>query len=77
MTDNSLKPRLLGISGSLRKGSFNTAILASLGASVEERASLRILPLNDLPPTIRMLIPPPRRRRWPACVPPSARRTEL
>jgi len=49
MTDNSPKPRLLGISGSLRKGSFNTAILASLGASVEERASLQILPLNDLP----------------------------
>ena len=50
MTNDSFKPRLLGISGSLRKGSFNTAILATLGASVEERASLQILPLNDLPP---------------------------
>lgn len=49
MTDNTPKLRLLGISGSLRKGSFNTTILASLGAS-EERASLQILPLNDLPP---------------------------
>jgi chromate reductase len=49
MTD-SPRPRLLGISGSLRKGSFNTAILASLGAAVEELASLQILPLNDLPP---------------------------
>jgi len=50
MTDNPSKARLLGISGSLRKGSFNTAILASLGASIEEHASLHILPLNDLPP---------------------------
>lgn len=49
MTDHSLKPRLLGISGSLRKGSFNTAILVSLGESVEERASLQILPLSDVP----------------------------
>ncbi|MDB5945216.1 MAG: NADPH-dependent reductase [Ramlibacter sp.] len=49
MTATTPRPRLLGISGSLRKGSFNTAILESLGAAVEAHASLQILPLNDLP----------------------------
>jgi chromate reductase len=44
-----LRPRLLGISGSLRRASFNTAILASLAELVSDRATLEIFPLNDVP----------------------------
>ena len=43
------KPRLLGISGSLRKASTNTAILNALAAAVADKATLEIFPLNDLP----------------------------
>jgi chromate reductase len=43
------KPRLLGISGSLRRASFNTAVLASLVEVVSDRATLEIFPLNDVP----------------------------
>ncbi len=43
------KPRLLGISGSLRKASTNTAVLTALGAAISDRATLELFPLNDLP----------------------------
>jgi chromate reductase len=43
------RPRLLGISGSLRKASTNTAVLTALAESVADRAALTIFPLNDLP----------------------------
>ena len=44
------KPRLLGLAGSLRKGSYCRAILVALSAAVESKASLTIFPLNDVPP---------------------------
>ncbi|AUW60123.1 NADPH-dependent FMN reductase [Sphingobium sp. SCG-1] len=40
---------LLGLSGSLRRGSVSTAILKSLASAVSDRAELRIHPLGDLP----------------------------
>jgi chromate reductase len=43
------KPRLLGISGSLRKASANTAILKALAETVADKATLEIFPLHDLP----------------------------
>jgi chromate reductase len=43
------KPRLLGISGSLRKGSTNTAVLTALAEAIQDKATLDIFPLNDLP----------------------------
>ena len=45
----SAKPRLLGISGSLRKASSNTAILKSLAETIADRAVLEIFPLHDIP----------------------------
>jgi chromate reductase, NAD(P)H dehydrogenase (quinone) len=45
----SAKPRLLGISGSLRKASTNTAILKALAEAVSDKATLDIFPLNDIP----------------------------
>lgn len=45
----SNKPRLVGISGSLRKDSYNSAILATVKDAVADRATLEILRLNDLP----------------------------
>ena len=45
----SAKPRLLGISGSLRKASTNTAILKALAEAIADRATLEIFPLNDIP----------------------------
>ena len=44
-----IKPRLLGLSGSLRKGSYNSAILAALAEIVVGEASLDLFPLNDVP----------------------------
>ena len=44
------KPRILGISGSLRRASFNTAVLATLAERVADRAELVLHPLNDVPP---------------------------
>jgi chromate reductase len=44
-----IKPRLLGLSGSLRQGSYNTAILAALAQAVAEEASLELFPLNEVP----------------------------
>ena len=45
----SAKPRLLGISGSLRKASANTAILKSLAEIIADKAVLEIFPLHDIP----------------------------
>jgi chromate reductase len=44
------KPRLLGISGSLRKASTNTALMKALAEAVAGKATLEIFPLNDIPP---------------------------
>lgn len=50
MTDKNASPiRLLGLSGSLRAGSFNTAILRALVPLVAGQAELVIHPLNDVP----------------------------
>ena len=46
MTD---KPRLLGISGSLRKASTNTAVLTALAERVSDKAVLTLFPIGDLP----------------------------
>jgi chromate reductase len=43
------KPRLLGLSGSIRKESTNTAILQSLAEKLGARATLTVFPLNDIP----------------------------
>jgi chromate reductase len=43
------KPRLLGISGSLRKASTNTAILKALADAVADKATMVIFPLDHLP----------------------------
>lgn len=43
------KPRLLGLSGSIRKGSYNVAVLDSLAEAVADRAVLTVFPLNDVP----------------------------
>ena len=45
----NLKPKLLAISGSLRKASLNTAILTTLAESVADRAVVTLFPLNDIP----------------------------
>lgn len=41
--------RLLGISGSLRQGSHNTAVLRSLATLLEGKADLQLYPLDDVP----------------------------
>lgn len=43
------KPRLLGISGSLRKGSTNTAVLQALATSIADRVTLDLFSIGDLP----------------------------
>jgi chromate reductase len=43
------RPRLLGISGSLRRESANTAMLTTLGDAIADRAELTLFPLNDVP----------------------------
>ena len=42
-------PVLLAIAGSLRRGSYNTAILATLGDATADRAALTVFALNDIP----------------------------
>lgn len=44
-----IKPRLLALSGSLRRQSYNTAILAALAEVVAAQANLELFPLNDVP----------------------------
>lgn len=46
---SNLKPRLLGIAGSLRTGSFNTIILETLSIRIEEKADLHIHSLSEIP----------------------------
>jgi hypothetical protein len=41
--------RLLGISGSIRQRSTNTLILETLAEQLDDRASLAVFPLNDVP----------------------------
>ncbi len=43
-------PTLLGLSGSLRAASHNTAVLHCLPALLAGRASLQVMTLNELPP---------------------------
>jgi len=43
------KPRLLGISGSLRQGAFSTAVLRGLAEALGPRAELTIHPLDAVP----------------------------
>ena len=43
------RPRLLGISGSLRRESYGTAVLASLAEAIAPDAELVLHPLNDVP----------------------------
>lgn len=43
-------PRLLAISGSLRRGSNTTAVLRGLAPLIADRAQLELLPLNEVPP---------------------------
>ncbi len=45
----STKPKIIAISGSIRKGSFNTAILETVAATVADRADIEIIPLHDIP----------------------------
>lgn len=42
-------PKLLGLSGSLRSGSSNTAILRTLGDAISDKASLQLHSLDDIP----------------------------
>lgn len=42
--------RLLAISGSLRRESYNTAVLRSLVDIAADKAVIRLFPLNDIPP---------------------------
>jgi len=44
-----IKPRLLALSGSLRRQSYNTAILAALAEVVAAQANLELFPRNDVP----------------------------
>ncbi|WP_118137635.1 NADPH-dependent FMN reductase [Oceanicella sp. SM1341] len=43
------KVKLLGISGSIRRASFNAAILKGLADSIADRAALELFPLHDIP----------------------------
>lgn len=45
----STKPKIVAISGSIRKGSFNTAILETLADKIADHADVEIVPLNDIP----------------------------
>ena len=44
------KPKLLGVSGSLRRDSYNTAILRTLQDALGATVDFAIHPLNDVPP---------------------------
>ncbi len=45
----SATPRLLGLSGSIRRASTNTAILNTLSEKLGAKATLTVFPLNDIP----------------------------
>ena len=42
-------PRLLGLSGSIRRDSTNTVILKTLAEKLGTKATLTVFPLNDIP----------------------------
>jgi len=44
-----LTPHLLGLSGSIRRDSANTAILAALADALGGKAAMTLFPLNDIP----------------------------
>jgi NAD(P)H-dependent FMN reductase len=46
---SSPKPRLFGISGSLRKNSYCTSVLAILADAIADRAALAIVSLDRMP----------------------------
>jgi chromate reductase len=50
MTDATRPIRLLGISGSIRRQSYCTAVLETLRESLNGKADLALFPLNDIPP---------------------------
>lgn len=50
MTDTTRPVRLLGISGSIRKQSYCTAVLETLGEKLGGKAELTLFPLNEIPP---------------------------
>ncbi len=43
------RPKLLGLSGSLRRASFNTAILQTLAQAAAAKTELTLFPLNEIP----------------------------
>lgn len=43
------KTLLLGLSGSLREGSYGTAVLRTIADRLDDRATLEIFPLNNIP----------------------------
>ncbi|HWK45453.1 MAG TPA: NADPH-dependent FMN reductase [Stellaceae bacterium] len=43
------QPSLLGLSGSIRRGSTNTAILRTIAGHLGSKASMTLFPLNDVP----------------------------
>jgi chromate reductase, NAD(P)H dehydrogenase (quinone) len=49
MRASTIDFRLLGLSGSIRRDSTNTAILRTLGEKLGNRASLILFPLDDVP----------------------------
>lgn len=49
-TDTNDHPRLLGVSGSLRRDSNNTTILRTLLERMGDKAELSLFPLNEIPP---------------------------
>lgn len=50
MTSAPSRFRLLGLSGSLRRASANTAVLRSLADALAPKAELTIFPLDEIPP---------------------------
>lgn len=48
-TATTPRPRLLGISGSIRRASNNTAILRTLQEAAANKAQLTLFPLNEVP----------------------------
>jgi chromate reductase, NAD(P)H dehydrogenase (quinone) len=50
VTEAAVPIRLLGISGSLRRHSYCTAILRTLGQTIAESATLEIFDLSSIPP---------------------------
>ena len=47
--DTDLPARLLGLSGSIRRGSYCTAVLQTLRAALGAKADLTLFPLNEIP----------------------------